>query len=136
MKDLKVRDERAATRYAAEMIFAAITVPETARADALDQAFAVVVDVSPGGMRVATPQPPPLHCNVRVRVALDEHILEVDAYTIWIQQLRQETHFVGLEFATEGEEAEAFLRDFAAAVRPGAPTRAHPEDRRPEYMPE
>ncbi len=107
---------RRAERHAAELIFAAITEPGTATEGTRDQAFGVVLDVSEGGMRLATPQPPKAKRRVQVRVAIEEQIFAIEANVRWVKQVRVRTYEVGLRFDAEDFGKAEFLADFMARV--------------------
>lgn len=85
-----------------------------------DQAFCVVVDVSKGGMRLRTPQPPPSGQSVRVRVALGEDICDVRGRVVRVAALGSHSYDVGLAYDPDSEQGAAFLRTFLGRRDPAS----------------
>ena len=83
-----------------------------------NQAFGAVLDVSAGGLRVRTPQPPVKFTKVVVRIALGEVVHELPCRCARVQKVERGNFDVGLQFDATSEAAIAFIAAFQAKVKP------------------
>ena len=110
-------DARQSPRHAAQLVFAAITVRGSEFESPCDQAFGVVLDMCDGGVRLATPQPPPAAARIDVRIALEEDIFAVTATVRWVTEVRRATYEVGIEFDPADPRKLDLLESFLRRVR-------------------
>ncbi len=80
--------------------------------NANDQGFAVVIDVSSGGIRVRTPQPPHKGHRVIVRVAVGEELFRVRAHVARVVKFEEGVWDVGLAYSTLDRLKVEFLEAF------------------------
>jgi hypothetical protein len=115
--DIDAIDSRRSARHAAELVFAALRVRGTKEFADNDQGFGVVLDIADGGIRIATPQPPPERAVVDVRISLEEEIFEVVTTVRWVTKVRAGTYEVGMRFDPEDPRKLELLRSFLDSVR-------------------
>lgn len=89
--------------------YAALTVKGL---DGGNQAFGAVLDVSPGGLRVRTPQPPVKFTKVVVRIAIGETVHELACRCVRVQKGARGNFDVGLQFDATTEAGSAFMAAF------------------------
>ena len=77
------------------------------------EAFGAVLDVSRGGMRIRTPQPPVKFMKVTVRIALGEQVFEILCKCVRVVRGTGGNFDVGLSFDPEEASAAEFLKAFA-----------------------
>lgn len=77
------------------------------------EAFGAVLDISRGGMRVRTPQPPVKFMKVMVRIALGEMLFEIPCKCVRVVKAPKGNFEVGLSFDPHEANAAAFLKAFA-----------------------
>lgn len=110
-------EARQSPRHAAQLVFAAMTVRGSEFESDCDQAFGVVLDICNGGIRMATPQPPPPEARIDVRIALEEDIFAVTATVRWVTEVRRSTYEVGIEFDPADPRKLDLLESFLRRVR-------------------
>ena len=77
------------------------------------EAFGAVLDVSRGGLRVRTPQPPVKFMKVAVRIALGERLFEIPCKCVRVVRVQGGNFEVGLAFDPAEANAAEFLKAFA-----------------------
>ena len=123
----KTEQDRRAKPRELGRVFACILEESSFRQ--FDQAFCVVMDVSEGGMRVRTPQPPLAGAQITLRVALGDQISKLLAHVVRVEEIGPWTYDVGLSLILTGPHANGLLE----AIRnnqdeqPGARTPREPE---------
>ena len=97
MTKTRTRDRRKSGRLPANTCAALLVEGVTG----CNQAFGAVMDISRGGIRVRTPQPPEKFDRVTVRIAVGEAVHELRCRCVRVQKVGRATYDVGLHFDPE-----------------------------------
>jgi|RhiMethySRZTD1v2_1073278.scaffolds.fasta_scaffold1770637_2 hypothetical protein len=78
----------------------------------IGDSFAAVLDVSHGGIRIRTPQPPVRYTRLKLRIALGEELFELPCKCVRVTRAERGNYEVGFSFDPDCEEAITFLNAF------------------------
>ena len=103
------QNHRSAERWPADT-YASLS---TSTCQGVKEGFGAVLDISRGGMRIRTPQPPVRFMKVLVRIAVAEQLFEIPCKCVRVLRGDGGNFDVGLSFDPLLPDAEAFLAAFA-----------------------
>ena len=108
MSERKTQNRRNSERWPAET-YAALTFHGH---PSISDSFGAVVNVSGGGMRVRTPQPPVRFMRLTARIAIGEQVFEVPCKCTWVTKGDKGMCDVGLSFDPRNAQAQSFVQAF------------------------